>query len=792
MKVSEQWLREWVNPEIDTATLSEQLTMAGLEVDGIEPAAENFCGVVVAEISDFVPHPDADKLKICQVDVGDGEMRQIVCGAPNVFKGMKAPLATVDAVLPGNITIKKAKLRGETSFGMLCSANELKLNEDASGLMNLPADAVVGTDLREYLKLDDQVIEIDLTPNRGDCLGIRGIAREVATLNQLPFDDLEVIPVAPKHDKRLPVYIDTTNGCGRYIGRVVSGIDAKAVTPLWMVERLRRAGIRAISPVVDVTNYVLIELGHPMHGFDLRQLAHGIHVRWAKDGEKIVLLDGREVVLQTDVLLIADEEKPLALAGIMGGEHSAVADDTSEVFLECAWFNPLAIVGRSRRFGLHTDASHRYERGVDPEIQMKAMERATGLLIEIAGGEAGPLIIAEVAESLPKRSAVTLRQQRVKRVLGMEVDGKTIVSIFQRLGMKIDSSGDEQWQITPPGFRFDIAIEEDLIEEIARVFGYDHIVGDKPLAALSMFPQPENHIGVENYKQVLTERGFQEVISYSFVDKKLEKVLNPDILALPLLNPISTELAVMRTSLWQGLLNTLAHNQRHQQSRIRLFECGLRFVPTHNQLVQEEVIAGLIFGEKLPQPLYDGNKVDFFDLKGDVEALLSQSLEDMQYSFIQGEHPTLHPGQSAKIICADELVGWIGAVHPAVLNAFSIKGTAFIFEMKLATISSRKLPKLQQWSKFPSSARDISIIIDESVSISKLLEVVQGTALKYLKNARIFDIYRGKGVDSGRKSVALDLIFSDSSRTLNDDEVNAEMENIISTLKSQLDATLRE
>ncbi len=792
MKVSEQWLREWVNPEIDTDTLSEQLTMAGLEVDGVEPAAANFSGVIVAEITDFVPHPDADKLKICQVNVGTEDRVQIVCGAPNVFKGMKAPLATVGAKLPGDIRIKKAKLRGETSFGMLCSASELKLNEDASGLMNLPADAPVGTDLRDYLKLDDVIIDIDLTPNRGDCLGIRGVAREVAALNQLSFIDLDIIPVAPKHDRRLPISIDATDGCGRYIGRVVSGIDATAQTPVWMVERLRRAGIRAISPVVDVTNYVLIELGHPMHGFDLRQLKQGIHIRWAEAGEKMVLLDGREVELQPDVLLIADEEKPVALAGIMGGEHSGVADDTTEVFLESAWFNPLAIVGRSRRFGLHTDASHRYERGVDPELQMKAIERATGLLIDIAGGEAGPLIIAEAAEALPQRKAINLRQQRVNKVLGMDIAAETIVDIFERLGMQIEATADAQWQVTPPGFRFDMAIEEDLIEEVARIFGYNNIQGKKPMAALAMFPVPENRIKVSTFKQVMTHRDFQEVITYSFVDKKLEKLINPELEALPLLNPISSDLAVMRTSLWQGLLSTLAFNQRHQQSRIRLFESGLRFVPTEDELQQEAVIAGVILGEKLPQPLYDGHKVDFFDLKGDVEALLSQTLQSEHYTFVQDEHPALHPGQSARIELDDEAVGWIGAAHPEVLNAFSIKGAAFMFELKLSAISTRKLPKLQQWSKFPSSARDISIVIDENVTISKLLEVVQASEVKTLKNARIFDIYRGKGVDSGRKSVALDLIFSDSSRTLNDDEVNAEMETIISTLKSQLNATLRE
>ncbi len=792
MKVSENWLREWVNPGVDTETLAEQLTMAGLEVDGIEPAAKAFEGIVVACIEDFEPHPDADKLKVCQVNFGGKENIQIVCGAPNVFKGMKAPLATVGAILPGDFKIKAAKLRGLDSSGMLCSAKELGLNEDADGLMKLPADAPVGTDLREYLQLDDAIIEVDLTPNRGDCLGMRGIAREAAILNQLEFQDLQITPVEPKHDKRLSVSIDAEEGCGRYVGRVVSDINSQAETPIWMVEKLRRAGIRAIHPVVDVTNYVLIELGQPMHGFDMRQLKGGIHIRWAKDNEKLVLLDGREVEIAKDVLMIADDEKTVAIAGIMGGEHSGVADDTTDIFFECAWFDPLAIVGRARRFGLHTDASHRYERGVDPELQMKAIERATALLIDITGGEAGPLIIAEAASALPIRKPVKLRHQRVNRVLGMDIDAERIEKIFQQLGMEIKTSAAGTWQVTPPGFRFDIAIEEDLIEEIARIYGYNNIQGERPQAELKMVPKPENLIALENFKNVLIERGLQEVVTYSFVEENIEKQLNPDLEPLPLVNPISSELSVMRTSLWQGLLTALAYNQRHQQQRIRFFETGLRFVPGESELIQDNVIAGVIIGNREPEPFNGDDKVDFFDLKGDVEALLKQTLSPEEFSFEANTREALHPGQSASIAKNGTIVGWIGAVHPTIVNSLSIKGTPFVFEIELAALESRTLPAIRPWSKFPHSARDLAIVVNENISSSKLLEVVNDSSSQFLSNARIFDIYRGKGVDSGRKSVALDLIFSDSCRTLNDEEVKSEMEAILTGLNSQLGATLRE
>ena len=794
MKVSESWLREWVNPAINTTELTEQLTMAGLEVDGVEDAAPACSGIVVAQIVDYIPHPDADKLKVCQVDMGAAELIQIVCGAPNVFKGMKAPLATLGGQL-GAIKIKQAKLRGEVSFGMLCSAKELGLSEDAAGLMNLPADAPIGKDFREYLQLEDKVIEIDLTPNRGDCLGIRGVAREIATLNDLPFQEPNIPAVEVTHSEELKVTLQAPEGCARYVGRIVKGINTEAKTPIWMVEKLRRSGIRSIHPVVDVTNLVLLELGHPMHGFDLRQLDKEIQVRWAKDQEKLVLLDGREIELQPDVLLIADASKPVALAGIMGGEHSGVADDTQDIFFESAWFDPLAIVGRARRFGLHTDASHRYERGVDPQMQIQAMERATNLLLEIAGGKAGPLTIAESTQHLPKRTEISLRHHRIEQVLGFKITQEQVESILQRLQMKVTLQADAAettWLITPPSFRFDISIEVDLIEEIARIYGYNNIHGEQPSASLKMVANPENTVKIDAYKHLLTERGFQEVITYSFVDQKIEKLINPELDALALINPISSELAVMRTSLWQGLLTTLEFNQRHQQHRIRLFETGLRFVPSKNALKQERVIAGIITGNIEPNAYHTKRNVDFYDIKADVEALLHQTGQMLDFTFKAESHPALHPGQSASIYFKDQAIGWVGAIHPQLIRSLNIKTACFVFEIDFNALANRSLPKFAPWSKFPSSDRDLAVIVDEAVTASEILDLVKQSGAEHLVQAEIFDIYRGNAIDSSSKSVALGLIFSDVSRTLNDDEINTEMQQILSILKTTLNATLRE
>ncbi|RMH37970.1 MAG: phenylalanine--tRNA ligase subunit beta [Gammaproteobacteria bacterium] len=788
MKVPYSWLQAWTGIEKNSQEIADQLTMAGLEVDAIEPVAPPFQNVVVAQVVDCRPHPDADKLKLCQVSDG-AETWPIVCGAPNVTAGLKVPLAKIGATLPGGLKIKKAKLRGQLSMGMLCSAKELGLSEDGAGLMELPPDAPVGEDLRRYLLLDDEVIDIDLTPNRGDCLGIRGIAREVAALNSIVFRDLEVPPVTPVIDDRRTVEIKATEGCGRYLGRIVRGIDSSATTPIWMVERLRRAGIRAIHPVVDVTNYVLIELGHPMHGFDLAEIEGGIQVRWAASGEKLVLLDGREIELAEDCLLIADERKPLALAGIMGGEHSGVSDQTSDVFLESAWFHPLAITGRARRFGLHTDASHRYERGVDPELQRTAMERATQLLVEIAGGQPGPIVEAVVESCLPKREPILLRHGQIGRSLGIAPDQAQVENILERLGMNINRVDQSSWRVTPPSYRFDIAIEADLVEEIARLYGYNNIPEQPPLAALHIVAEPEANVSRETFKQILISRGLTEVITYAFVDRERERCISPNQEPKALLNPISSDLAVMRTSLWQGLLNTVSHNLRHRIDRIRIFETGLVFLNEGDDWRQVPKLAFALVGTRLPEPLYAKEKVDFFDGKGLVETLFSAIGKQPRFS--ADVHPALHPGRTARITVDGQPVGWLGEAHPNILREFGIKTSVILAELDEAALRQRTIPEAPELGKFPNSQRDLAIVVDESVSAQAILDSVRASGAEYLLDVQIFDIYRGKGIDFGRKSVALGLTFGVPSRTLNDTEVNEQISHVLAKLENDFNAKLR-
>ena len=647
MKFSEQWLREWVDPVVSTDQLVSQLTMAGLEVDSVEPVAPVFSGVVVAEVTAVEPHPDADKLRICRADPGDGETLGIVCGAANVRPGLKVPLAKIGAVLPGDFRIKRAKLRGVESQGMLCSASELGLAEQSGGLMELPDDAPIGTDFREWLNLEDVAIDVDLTPNRGDCLGLAGIAREVGVLNRAPVSAPVVDPVPATIPDVLPVELVDAEGCPRYLGRVIQGVDPQAKTPLWMQERLRRSGIRSLGPLVDVTNYVLLELGQPMHAFDLNELQGGIRVRRAESGEKLVLLDGSELELDKEVLMITDHAKPVAMAGIMGGEHSGCSDTTTDVFLEAAFFTPETIAGRGRRFGLHTDASHRFERGVDPTLQRDGMERATRLLMDICGGAAGPIIEAVSQEHLPKRGAVTLRRERLKRVLGLELPDSEVNEILDRLGFAPQAT-DEGWTITAPGYRFDIAIEEDLIEEVGRIHGYEEVPETTPRGSLEMRPLPEGRIEEADCKRVLVERGYQEAITYSFVDPELQRLLDPDLEPVALANPISTDMAVMRTTLWPGLLQAVAYNAKRQQTRVRLFETGLRFRMEGEELQQRETLAGVVAGGVVPEQWGSGQAgADFFDLKSDVEAILGLTGDPKGFIFNPAsQHPALHPGKA--------------------------------------------------------------------------------------------------------------------------------------------------
>ena len=799
MKFSEQWVRSWVNPDISTQEMCDQLTMAGLEVDSVEPAAGDFNDVFVARVESMQKHPDADKLNVCQVSDGK-ETIQIVCGAANVREGLIIPLAKIGAVLPGAASgeswkIKPAKLRGVESFGMLCSEKELGLADSAEGLMELPEDAPLGEDIRKFLQLDDNIIELDLTPNRGDCLSIEGVARELAVLNQCEVTPQQWAPQKSTIKDTFAVEIQADEACTHYAGRVIKNINTKAKTPLWMLERLRRGGIRGLSPVVDITNYVMLELGQPMHAFDLQKLDKKISIRFATKAEKITLLDGKVLELKEDSLLIADASKALALAGVMGGAESAVGDATSDIFLESAFFKPEFIAGKARAFGLHTDSSHRFERGVDAHLQVQAIERATELISEICGGKVGPVISHKTSSHPEHASPIKLRSGRIQRVLGIAFCDDEVTDIFKRLGMNIDECADG-WLVTPPSFRFDIQIEADLLEELVRVYGYNNIPRTKPVyhAIIQSLPEAKNTLN--DLKKCLVNRGYFEAICYSFVDPKWQDILDPKAQTLALANPLSSEMSVMRTTLWAGLLNALKYNVNRQQTRVRLFETGLCFKPEAGKsgidaIAQDPMFAGVVCGDiSLQQWSEKSRKVDFYDLKADLEALLSFSATTSYFE--AAKHPALHPGQSACIMQNSKVIGWIGALHPEVQKTLGIDQQVYVFEIKQSAITDNTIPTFSALSRFPEVRRDLAILVDESIPASAILTVIEATASDLVKEIQLFDIYQGKGVGEGIKSVAFGLILQEFSRTLTDTEVDAEVENIVSTLNQQFAATLRE
>ncbi|UTP72200.1 phenylalanine--tRNA ligase subunit beta [Alteromonas sp. LMIT006] len=794
MKFSEKWLREWVNPALNTEELCEQISMAGLEVDGVEPAAADFSGVLIGEVVECGQHPDADKLRVTKINVGADELLDIVCGAPNCRLGLKVAVACVGAVLPGDFKIKKAKLRGQPSHGMLCSFSELGISDDHDGIIELPVDAPIGKDIREYLQLDDNIIEIDLTPNRADCLGIRGVAREVGVLNQLSVSEPTVPEIIASTDIQKPVHLDAPEACPKYLSRVISGVDLSKASPLWLQEKLRRSGIRSIDPVVDVTNYVLIELGHPMHAFDASSIQGDIHVRFAKENESLVLLDESEVKVNSDTLVIADEQKALALAGIFGGLHSGVTAQSTDIVLECAFFAPDAILGKARQYGLHTDASHRYERGVDPALQDQAMARATQLLLDIVGGEAGPVFVAEAAEFVPQAKRVSLRAERLTRVVGIEFENAQVTEILERLGMAV-SFENNVWQATVPAYRFDIEIEEDLIEEVARVYGYNNIPNVAPTGQLAMLPRQESQLGVNSFKSVLLQQGYDEAITYSFVDPKKQSVLFADQASLTLPHPISADMSVMRVSLITGLLDALAYNQKRQQARVRLFETGLKFTldaNSENGVAQTPMLAGAVIGKVTDENWQGSENIDFFSVKGDVERLLSLTGRAAEFNFVPTQQAHLHPGQGADIVYCDEVVGFVGALHPQFEKIFGLKSRAFVFEITLSAISQRALPKAQPVSKFPTNKRDVAIVVQNDISFATIQKSVEKVGVNQLVDLTLFDIYQGEGIAEGYKSMAMTLTFSDASKTMEDAEIQAGFEAIIAGLQSDLGATLRE
>jgi len=791
MKISQNWLHEWVNPQTDLEEFCATITMAGLEVDSVEPAAAEFTKIIVARVTSVEKHPDADKLNVCKVDTGSDAL-QIVCGAANVREGLVVACATIGAVLPGNFKIKKSKLRGVESFGMLCSEKEMGLAEQADGLMELPDDAPIGTDIRDYLQLNDTVIDVDLTPNRSDCLSVAGVAREVATLYQCELNPVSIADVTVSTDDTFNVSVSATQACPRYMGRVIRNVKTDVATPLWMVEKLRRGGIRSLGPAVDVTNYVMLELGQPMHAFDLDTLKGGIQVRMAKAGEKITLLDGREINTTENTLLIADESRPLALAGIMGGEGTGVGDNTKHLFLESAHFNPLSIAGKAREYGLHTDSSHRFERGVDPELPAMALQRATQLLIDICGGQAGPVVDRSAEADLPQRKPIELRLERVNRMLGIAFNADEVEDILTKLGMALQKTADDEWRVTAPGFRFDIAIEADLIEEIVRIHGYNKIPRTLPYYQPSMKPLVEAEVALQRVKSTLVERGYHEAISYSFVDPRWQAAINPDIEPVKLANPISADLSVMRTSIWPGLLKAVQHNLNRQQPRVRLFETGLTFVQQADELVQHAKVSGVITGTVVKEQWSaDDRKVDFFDAKADLEAILSMGGLDEVY-FEKSQHPALHPGQSAQIFKKNKAIGWIGALHPNTRKTLDIDPPVYLFEVDQKSLLEGNVPAFKALSKFPEVRRDLAILVKQEISVEELVKSIKSVTSEIFQEIILFDVYTGERIEAGLKSVALGLILQGFSSTLTDEDVEKEIRRIITVLNDRYGATLRE
>jgi len=789
MKVSEHWLREWVNPKLDVRHLAEQLTLAGLEVESINPCLATFENIVVAEVLEVVQHPQADKLKVCSVHSGKKKF-QIVCGAPNVHIGMRAPLALPGAKLPSGLKLKTIRLRGVQSTGMLCSAKELGLSDDTSGLMELPADAPVGKSMAIYLDLPDTVLDIKLTPNRGDCLSVAGLARELSAINRMRMHAPRFAAVRARSKARLPILLKATEGCPLYAGRVIKGLRIGSTSPIWLTERLRRAGLRPIHPVVDVTNYVMLELGQPLHAFDLRNLEGGIVVRWAREGESLPLLDGQAITLSKDVLVIADHKKAKALAGIMGGEDSGIADDTVDIFIESAFFLPQAIAGRARRYGLTSEAAHRFERGVDPALPHHALERATALLLAITGGKPGPVIETHAAKAIPKPRPILLRRERLLGILGLPIPDNEIASILKRLGMRLKKVA-TGWQVVPPSYRFDVSREEDLIEEVGRIHGFEKIPTTPLIAAVQPGEADEHHIGASTLRQSLLQRGYTEVITYSFVAPALDDSLAGAGTGVELKNPISADMSRLRRSLWPGLIQALRYNLNRQQERARLFEFGRRYSLQHTDIIEENCISGLAYGCVEPEQWgLPKRSVTFEDVKSDVEALFSRGT--VPPSFIRARHPALHPGRTAAICLGKQRTGWLGELHPELVKKLDLPEPAIVFEIENQAVSRVRMPGFEPISRYPVIRRDIAVVVPESLSMAAVMACVNGESNNLIREVRIFDIYRGSGIDSGRKSIALGLILQDSSRTLTDEAADAIMFQIIEKLHRKLGATIRD
>lgn len=797
MKISESWLRSWVNPALDSEALAHQLTMAGLEIDSNDPVAPPFHGVVVGEVLTVVQHPDADRLRVTTVNVGqanNGEPLQIVCGASNVAVGLKVPVAMIGAVLPKDFKIKPSKLRGVDSQGMLCGATEIGLDDGVDGLMLLPLDAPIGTDIREYLRLDDRILELGITPNRGDCLSVKGLARELAVMNSLAMNE-PAIAIAPiTSDRTIAVRIADAvqqNGCPRYAGRVVTNINPQAQTPKWMSDALERSGTRTHSLLVDITNYVLLELGQPLHAFDLAKLQGDIHVRVSQAGEKLTLLNDQEVTLDDDTLLIADESGAIAMAGVMGGLSSSVTDETTDIFLESAFFEPLALAGRARRYGLHTDASHRFERGVDFELPVSALERATTLILQLAGGEAGPVTLVEQLSALPKRPVIQFTLSQVRRLLGFDITADFVVSTLTSLGVQI-TGNENAWNATPPTHRFDMSIAPDLSEEVARIYGYDNIPIKSPLQSMS-FVATEDRLSIQQLRQMLVTLGYQEAVSFSFVDEKMERALNPDVNPLRLANPMSSELGVMRTTLLASLIPCVQYNLNRQQNRVRFFETGLRFIPNEKQEISElkqiPTLALIATGGRVPEQWAEAKpQMDFYDFKADVAGLLHSAR--IAVNFDKSTRPWLHPGQGAEIMRHGVSIGYLGRLHPSLESALDL-GVTWVAELDSLTLTEPQQSKFTELSRFPSVRRDIAVLISDSIQVSQIQSTIASVAGSSLTQSWLFDEYTGQGVEVGQRSLAFALLWQHPERTLEDTEIKDGMQRVVEALSHTYGATLR-
>ena len=789
MKFSESWLRSFVNPSVSGDEFSHLLTMAGLEVEEETSVAPAFDNVIVAHVLEVTKHPDADRLNVCRVDIGREVPQQIVCGAPNVAPGLKVPCALPGASLPGDFTIKIAKVRGIESSGMLCSAKELGIAEDASGLLVLPADAPVGESIRTYLDLDDRLLTLKLTPNRADCLSLAGVAREVAALTSCPASFPAIAETQVSSANRREIILDATDACPLYSGRVISGVNARAATPEWMKRRLERSGIRSISALVDITNYVMLEQGQPLHAFDNSKLEGAIHARMACAGEEIQLLNEQTLKLQEDVLLIADDKRPLAMAGIMGGEDSGITLETQEMFLESAFFAPKAIVGRARRYGFGSDASHRFERGVDFGGTQRALERATQLIQEICGGQAGPL--CEAVAELPARAPVRLRSARVTRVLGLFFSAEQIGELFTRLGLGFQRDGND-FIVTPPSYRFDIEIEEDLIEEIARLYGYDNIPAQAPRARMAMLPQTEDARPLQQLRKSLADSGFQEVINFAFVEEAWESDFSANTAPIRLANPIASQMSVMRSSLIGGLIANVITNLKRKQNRVRVFETGRCFFrdaaggPVAG-FHQPWKLAGLAFGSALPEQWGSSSRnVDFFDIKGEVERLLAPAVA----RFEKTTHPAFHPGRCARVILDSELIGFIGELHPQWLQKYDLPQAPLLFEIDMDVVLGKAKTVYQQVSKFQPARRDLAFVLPESISHDDLLNALKSVKDKLIQDISVFDVYRGTGLSEGMKSMAVKVVLQDSEATLTDEVLEASMARLVAAAAT-VEATLR-